>query len=88
MVSPQNGCFILENPNYFFKGTIAKVFPKGARTFKIVSSCGLVIPFSILAITGCLTLPIFFVKSLFLPCFDKFTNKGHTQITFNPFFRC
>lgn len=70
MVSPQNGCFILENPNYFFKGTIAKVFPKGARTvkshmtkvtrmrrplFKIVSSCGLVIPFSILAITGCLT---------------------------------
>lgn len=70
MVSPQNGCFILENPNHFFKGTIAKVFPKGARTvkphttkvtrmrqplFKIVLSCGLVIPFSILAITGYLT---------------------------------
>lgn len=36
-------------------GTTASVFPKGAKTFRIVSSCGLEFPFSILAIIGCLT---------------------------------
>ena len=33
-------------------GTTAKVFPRLANTFKTVSSCGLVLPVSILAITG------------------------------------
>ena len=32
-----------------------KSFPKGARIFKIVSSCGLVIPLSILTMIGCFT---------------------------------
>ena len=36
-------------------GTTANVLPKGANTFKIVSNCGLVLPFSILAMTGCFT---------------------------------
>ena len=36
-------------------GTIAIVFPSGASTFKSVSICGLVYPFSILAIIGCFT---------------------------------
>lgn len=33
-------------------GTTASVFPRLARTFKTVSNCGLVLPVSILAITG------------------------------------
>lgn len=38
-----------------FKGTIANVFPNGINIFKIVLSCGLVTPFSILTIIGCFT---------------------------------
>lgn len=36
-------------------GTMASVFPSGARTLRTVSSCGLVIPRSIRAMIGCLT---------------------------------
>ena len=36
-------------------GTTARVFPSGANTLRMVSSCGLVIPFSILAMIGCFT---------------------------------
>lgn len=36
-------------------GTTASVFPNGANTFRIVFNCGLVLPFSILAIIGCFT---------------------------------
>ena len=38
-----------------FKSPIYKVFPRGARTFKTVLKLGVVLPFSILAITGCFT---------------------------------
>ena len=42
-------------PQGRFIGTTANVFPKGAKTFKTVPICGLVSPFSILAIIGCAT---------------------------------
>ena len=48
----------VENIHYLFavsNGTTASVFPNGAHTFKIVFNCGLVLPFSILAIMGCFT---------------------------------
>lgn len=38
-----------------FKSPIYKVFPSGARTFRIVFKFGTVLPFSILAMTGCFT---------------------------------
>ena len=38
-----------------FIGTIVRVFPSGASIFRTVSIWKFVLPFSILAITGCLT---------------------------------
>jgi hypothetical protein len=42
--------------------TTFNVLPKGARSFKMVSICGLVLPVSIRAITGWLT-PLFSSRS-------------------------
>ena len=50
---------------FFGKSPIYRVFPRGARTFRTVLTLGVVFPFSILAIMGCLT-PLIASSSLWV----------------------
>ena len=76
---------------FFGKSPMYRVFPRGARTFRTVLKFGVVFPFSILAIMGCLT-PLISSSSLWviplLPGLNKLTDKRNTQIAFCHFFRC
>lgn len=74
--------FEIEKSHFCFRSPMYKVFSSGAKTFKTVLKFGVVLPFSILVITGCFTPFSFFRLSLgdffFLSGVGQFSDESHT----------